>query len=82
MKEHEKARAWRKSHGLTLDRLSELTGYTRQTIWWMEQGMVPADRDNPKRQIKPWVWMRYRNICAAVDQHLRTGATFNWKEKE
>lgn len=78
MKEHEKARAWRERHGLSLDQLATLSGYTRQALYWMERGLTPPDRSNPKRAIASWVWKRYKNICAGVDSQIRAGKVFDW----
>ena len=79
MTEHERAKAWREANGFTLPQLAELTGYGRETIWWMEQGSTPpSQKGNPRRgKIKPWVWQRYKMCCAGVEASLK-GKKFNW----
>lgn len=78
-----RAKAWRESHGLTVERLAELTGYSTVTIFWFEKGCTPPMRRHKSgrakdRSISDWVWHRYRLTCAAVDQQLQTGKTFAW----
>jgi transcriptional regulator with XRE-family HTH domain len=81
--EHEKARAWRESRGLTTKRLAELSGYSECAIFWFEKGETPPMR-NAKgghakdRRHKPWVWARYKAACSGVDRLLRTGKAFEW----
>jgi len=77
MKEHERARKWRERHGWTLERLAVLTGYARETIWWMEQGVTPPRNGKPSLAVGDAVWKRYRNVCAGVDAANR-GKKFNW----
>jgi DNA-binding XRE family transcriptional regulator len=81
--EHHRARQWRDRHGLSTRELAELTGYSVEAIFWFEKGLTPPNR-NAKggrakdRKHKAWVMLRYRLACAAIDQQLRTGKTFDW----
>lgn len=77
--EHEKARAWRESHGLSLDELSELTGYSKAALYWLERGvMAPGQKGANPREMNPYSWIRYKNICQAVDLQLRRRLKFDW----
>jgi transcriptional regulator with XRE-family HTH domain len=81
--EHEKARAWREARNLTVERLAELSGYSTVSIYWFERGLTPPMR-NAKgghardRAHKPWVFLRYKLACGAVDRMLKTGKSFDW----
>lgn len=85
MTAHEKARAWRLAHNLTPEELSQLIGYSKESIFWMEKGLTPErthknSRFKPDdRAIKPWVWRRYMMACAGIDAELRTGKVFDWE---
>ncbi len=89
MTEHEQARLWRESHGLSRDSLAELTGYSQLSIYWFERGCTPpraverSGRGKPV-QIKPahkpipdWVWQRYKRACEGVQRQLE-GRKFKW----
>ena len=78
MKQHEKAKAWRKRHKLTLAQLAHLTGYGPRNISWMERGETAPNGSSPARPVPPWVWQRYRMMCAGVDAQLRTRKVFDW----
>ena len=79
MSEHDDARAWREKHQLTQSQLGELTGYARETVWWMEAGRCPPGRrDKAKAKISDWVWQRYKMACAGVDAQIKAGRKFNW----
>lgn len=77
MQEHERARRWRERRGWTQSRLAELTGYSREAIWWMENGTTPSHNGKKSGPIGKTVWTRYRNTCAGVDAANR-GKKFNW----
>ena len=80
--EHDLARAWRESWGLTQEELGEMTGYSREAVWWMEAGKRPnAKRRGEDTRIPPWIWLRYKTSCAAVDAMLRSGRGFVWEPK-
>lgn len=68
-----RAKAWRKSRGLSQQKLGGLTGYCAATISDFENGVT---RDM-KTAIKPAMWRRYRLACAAVDHDLHL--TFDWQ---
>lgn len=73
--EFEKARAWRRARALSVERLSELSGYAPETIYLMERG-VNANSE----PVSEFAWYRYRNVCAGVDARLRSGIVFDWGE--
>ena len=76
--EHDKARLWREAKELTLEQLSQLTGYSVSAIYWFERGVTPPSRKAPgDRAIADWVWQRYRAACAGVDAEL-AGRKFKW----
>lgn len=75
MKESQKAKEWRKARGLSVERLSELSGYAVETIYCMERGHNPNGS-----KIVPWAWQRYRNVCAGIDAQIRSGINFDWGE--
>ena len=81
--EHHKAKSWRESHQLSVDQLSQLTGYSDKSIYWFERGETPPQR-NAKggnaddRRIKDWVWQRYKMACAGVQAGLKSGQGFDW----
>ena len=74
MTEHEKAKAWRESMQLSIARLSELTGYSIESVYEFERGC----KAGTQADIKPWIWHRYKLICAGVHQQLTSGKTFEW----
>lgn len=75
----EQAVAWRQRHKLTQAKLAELSGYARETIYWMERGLTPQGRSGPKPgKIKKWVWQRYKMACAGVDAQIKSKKPFNW----
>ncbi|MFA5897738.1 MAG: helix-turn-helix transcriptional regulator [Hyphomicrobium sp.] len=79
MTEHARAKQWREERGLTLDSLADLTGYTRQMIYWMERGQSPPNASHKKpARVSPWIWQRYKMMCAGVEAQLQTGKTFDW----
>ena len=71
--EHECARNWRLARGLTVGQLAELSGYSREAIYCFERGRMANGNTIPS-----WVWLRFKMVCAGVDQHLRTGGDFAW----
>jgi len=86
LEEHQRAKAWREAHGLTLKQLSTLSGYGRSTIEWMEKGSTPprkpehmAGGNAAKRKINQFCWMRYKLVMAGVDQQIRSGNKFEWE---
>ena len=75
MKPHEKARAWREKHKLTLAELSELTGYSVIAIRKFEAGHRNASKGE---QHSEWVMHRFRMACAGAERQLKTGRAFEW----
>jgi transcriptional regulator with XRE-family HTH domain len=75
LKEHECAKAWRERHNLTLENLSELTGYSVVAIRKFETGSRNVKKGE---QHSPWVKQRYRMACAGAEQQLRSGKEFAW----
>ena len=79
MKNHEKARAWRKRRELTIEQLATLTGYGPRAIMWMESGLSPPNQGRKEPgPIAKAVWHRYKMLCAAADTQLQTGKKFDW----
>lgn len=79
MSEYDDARAWREKQGLSQAKLGELTGYSRESIWWFEAGKCPPGRrDKQRAKIADWVWQRYKMACAGVDAQLKNARKFNW----
>lgn len=75
MTEAEKAKAWRERLGLSPDQLADLTGYSRQSIYWYERGVVPPIAGKPDGQpTKPWVFKRYKMACLGAAALLHKGA--------
>lgn len=75
MKPHERARAWREKRELTLDRLSELTGYSVIAIRKFESGSRNASKGEDHSE---WTMQRYKMACAGADAQLKTGEKFKW----
>lgn len=78
MIEHDKAKAWREKRELSVARLAELTGYTVRSIYWLELGLSPPNASRAKpAKVAPWIWQRYKMMCAGVDAQLN-GTEFDW----
>lgn len=83
MTDHERAKAWRKKHGLTVEQLSERAGYSIESIYLFEKGhtyagRTPKDRIKKKR-IDEGAQRRYRMACAGVQfELLNHPRKFNW----
>lgn len=61
MTEHEQAKAFRESLGLTLTEMGALTGYGRQSVHLFERG-----RNSSGKPHDPLAWHRYKMACLAV----------------
>lgn len=72
MREAKKAQEWRRARGLTVERLSELTGYSVPAIRSFESGRGAVKN-------KPWIWQRYKMCCAGVEAQARGGMAFTWQ---
>jgi len=75
MKQHERAKAWRLKMGLSIDQLSELSGYSVAAIYKFEAG---ARNRKAGDKHSEWTWHRYRMACAGVTSELRSGRGFDW----
>lgn len=75
MKSHDKLKSWRERRKLTLEQLSESTGYSVIAIRKFEAG-ARHQRNGEKH--KEWVLQRYRMACAGVDAEIRSGRAFEW----
>ncbi len=81
--EHTRAQEWRLRLNLTVAQLADLTGYSPKSIYWFERGETPPSR-NAKggnandRQIKPWVYQRYRLACAGAQAQIKAKVPFDW----
>lgn len=85
--EYVKARQWREKLELTPKRLAELSGYSVPSIFWFERGLTPPRtrkhvagkaKEPRERQIKWYVFARYKLCCAAVEHQLKIGKKFDW----
>jgi hypothetical protein len=73
MKNGKKAKAWREKVGLTVPDLEKLSGFSRESIYDFER-----DRRSDGKPIGEFSWHRYRLVCAAVEQQMKTGKEFEW----
>jgi len=73
-----KAVAWRQRHGMTPEQLAELTGYSMQTIYWMERGWAAPKTGEDPQPIKPWVWKRYKMACLGAAAQLHARQEWDW----
>jgi len=71
--EIERAQKWRAAHGITMDQLAALTGYSPSAICRFELGTVPASQTMGEHPVTPKAWRRYKMICLAVDMLKRAG---------
>ena len=74
--ENELARQWRHRQHLTMDQLSELTGYSRESIFLMERGTNSHGKPHA-----PVVWRRYKLACLAVAtlRHYKVETVNQWQ---
>jgi len=75
MKPHERAKAWRLKMGLSLDQLSEMSGYSVPAIYKFEAG---ARNKKAGDKHSEWTWQRYRMACAGVAQQIKSGRGFDF----
>lgn len=71
--EHEAARQWRENLGLTRAALSDLTGFSQQSIADYESGF--QTKGTP---VDPDAFKRYKLVCAAI----HAGLSFDWHKVE
>lgn len=74
MKRSKKAQLWRKARGFSVKQLSELTGYSIESVYIFERGANPDGSD-----ISDFVWQRYKTCCAGIDAQIRSGIVFQWE---
>lgn len=78
-----KARAWRQRHNLSVIELSDLTGYSIESIYRFERGEAPprtwSDRKHKQAAgpIPVYAWQRYKRVCQGVEHELQNGE-FDW----
>jgi hypothetical protein len=85
--EHVKAREWRERLNLTPKQLADLSGYSVPSIWWFERGLTPPRnkkhmageaRTPRERQIRWFIWQRYKMVCSAVEAQIKSQRKFDW----
>lgn len=79
MTEHQQAAAWRQSLGLSQEKLGELIGYAKATVYWMERGRTAPTGLVESGPIPDNVWKRYKRACAGLDAEVRAQQVFAWK---
>lgn len=76
--EHERAQKWRERQKLSREELGNAIGYSALAIYWFERGETPPSRNvksgSQSREIKPWVWLRYKMACAGFSRRNK----FDW----
>lgn len=73
---HEQAKAWRERIGLTVQELSDRTGFALTSIYMFERGTRQDGKKLSKHS--EFAWQRYQMVCAAVDAEMKTGRRFTW----
>lgn len=68
---HERAKQWREKLGLSVDRLADVTGFSRSTIFDMESGF----QRTTGKPVEPRAFQRYRLTCAAINSGAES---FDW----
>ena len=82
--EYQRAKKWRERLGMTVDRLAELSGYSRESILVFERGTTPSRTWSTKlaryepKTIPDHIWQRYRNVCCGVEAQLKQRRQFSW----
>lgn len=77
--EHRKAAQWRESLGLTQEKLGQLIGYAKATVYWMERGRTAPTGLVKSGPIPANVWLRYKRACAGLDAEARGQRVFGWE---
>jgi transcriptional regulator with XRE-family HTH domain len=70
---HEQARAWRERRKLTIQELSDLTGYSVPAIYAFERGGRGAGETHSE-----WALFRYRMACSGAERQIKSGRAFEW----
>lgn len=73
MKSHESSKAWRIRRKLSLEQLSDLTGYSVPALYKFEAGAR-----EPGQKHSEWALQRFRMACAGAEAQLKTGKVFEW----
>jgi hypothetical protein len=73
VKFHEQAKAWRERRELTIEQLSELTGYSIPAIYAFERGTRNAGESHSE-----WTWHRFKMACSGAERQLKSGRAFEW----
>lgn len=73
MTDFERAKRWRTARGLTQGQVSDLTGFSRSSVIFFEQG-----RDARGREIDEFAFLRYKHCCANVARELDGADKFDW----
>ena len=68
-----RAREWRMRVGMSMQDLSDLTGYAVRAIYAFEKGANGAAGKHSE-----WSWQRYKMACAAAEHQKKTGRVFSW----
>lgn len=75
-----RARQWREGLEMSKGELANAIGYSEMAIYWFERGETPPYRNSKSgsesREIKPWVWLRYKMACAGFAASKRK--KFDW----
>ena len=78
MTSHQRARAWRLARGLTVRALSDLTGFSPESIVCFERGTAPRRAGEKRKAVNPHAFHRYRMACAGVEASRHAGGAFDW----
>lgn len=73
MKLSDSAKQWRLKRKLSLQELSDLTGYSVPAIHAFERGTR-----NKNEQHSEWALHRYRMACSGAERQLKSGRAFEW----
>lgn len=73
VKLHEQARAWRERRKLSIQALSDLTGYSVPAIYAFERGSRGASEVHSE-----WTMHRYRMACSGAERQIKSGRAFEW----
>jgi hypothetical protein len=73
MKTCEQAKAWRERRKLSIEQLSELTGYSIPAIYAFERGTRNAGESHSE-----WTWHRYKMACSGAERQIKSGRIFEW----
>jgi transcriptional regulator with XRE-family HTH domain len=69
-------KAWRLRLNLSLEQLSDLTGYSVIAIRKFEAGSRNAKHGEGHSE---WVMQRYRMACSGAERQIKSGKEFSWR---